>query len=49
MLLDAICRSIQNFVNNFLDQHPKLDCVINNAGVFMPEHKKTPEGFEVST
>ena len=46
-VVDAVCRSIQSFVDTYLDQHPKLDCVINNAGVFMPEHKKTPVGFEV--
>ncbi len=39
--------SIQQFADNFLEQNDKLDCIINNAGVFMPEHKKTPEGFEV--
>lgn len=43
------CRSIQHFADRFLDQNAKLDCIINNAGVFMPEHRKTPEGFEVCT
>ena len=44
--VQSTCRSIQQFADKFLDQNPKLDCIINNAGVFMPEHKKTPEGFE---
>ncbi|DBB07994.1 TPA: hypothetical protein ACH3X3_009368 [Trebouxia sp. C0006] len=41
-------KSIQHFADQFLDQNTKLDCIINNAGVFMPHHKKTPEGFEVT-
>ncbi|KAL3154197.1 hypothetical protein ABBQ32_013708 [Trebouxia sp. C0010 RCD-2024] len=41
-------KSIQHFADRFLDQNAKLDCIINNAGVFMPEHRKTPEGFEVT-
>lgn len=42
------CRSIQKFADGFLADNQKLDCLINNAGVFMPKHKKTPEGFEVT-
>lgn len=41
-------RSIQQFADNFLDQNKKLDCLINNAAVFMPQHRKTPEGFEAT-
>lgn len=42
------CRSIQQFADSFLADNQRLDCLINNAGVFMPQHRKTQEGFEVT-
>ena len=44
----SLCRSIQKFADGFLADNQKLDCLINNAGVFMPQHRKTLEGFEVT-
>ena len=50
MLLDlASLDSVRNFVNNFLLNHDKLDCLVCNAGVWVPMDKrlKTEDGYEI--
>ena len=38
--------SVGAFAAHFLAAHPRLDVLINNAGVMMPPEGKTAEGFE---
>ena len=40
-------RSVQNFAKAFKEKHKKLDVMVNNAGVFLAPHEKTPDGMEV--
>lgn len=50
MLLDlASLESIRNFVKNFLNDHTQLDCLICNAGVWVPMEQglKTADGYEM--
>ena len=39
--------SIDAFVARCNNAYPQIDILINNAGVFIPPHSKTAEGFEV--
>ncbi|MEH7329919.1 short-chain dehydrogenase [Priestia megaterium] len=39
--------SIRHFANQFLQQYSSLDLLINNAGVMVPPHSKTKDGFEL--
>ena len=50
MLIDlASILSIRNFVQEFLANYSKLDCLICNAGVWVPmeKHLKTKDGYEI--
>jgi NAD(P)-dependent dehydrogenase (short-subunit alcohol dehydrogenase family) len=38
--------SVKQFAAHFIATHPKLDILINNAGVMMPPEGKTKDGFE---
>lgn len=40
--------SIDAFAARVRAAYPRVDVLINNAGVFLPPHVKTPEGFEVT-
>lgn len=39
--------SVRQFAENFLQQHQRLDLLINNAGVMYSPQAKTAEGFEL--
>jgi NAD(P)-dependent dehydrogenase (short-subunit alcohol dehydrogenase family) len=43
----ASLASVRQFANNFLQQHQRLDVLINNAGVMIPPASKTAEGYEL--
>ena len=43
----CICRSIKAFSNEIHKRKEPLDVLVNNAGVFLVEHNRTQEGFEV--
>lgn len=48
MLLDlASLKSVQNFAETFKQEYPRLDLLINNAGVMIPPYSKTEDGFEL--
>lgn len=38
--------SVKQFAEIFIKQHPKLDVLINNAGIMIPPAAKTAQGFE---
>ena len=40
--------SVRSFASGFLRAHPKLDVLVNNAGVLPPERTHTDEGFELT-
>ncbi len=42
----ADLNSVKSFSENFLQQHQKLDVLINNAGIMIPPYGKTIDGFE---
>ena len=42
----ASLASVKQFSEQFRISHPKLDVLINNAGVMMPPEGKTKDGFE---
>ena len=39
--------SVRQFAEDFLSKHPKLNILINNAGVMACPHEKTEDGFEL--
>lgn len=48
MLLDlASLKSVKNFANEFKQNFTRLDFLINNAGVMVPPHSLTEDGFEL--
>lgn len=48
MALDlADLASIRNFADTFKNKYPRLDLLINNAGVMIPPYAKTTDGFEL--
>lgn len=42
----ASLESVRQYAAQFITNHPKLDILINNAGVMMPPKGKTQDGFE---
>jgi retinol dehydrogenase-12 len=42
----ASLRSVRAFTDNFLASYPRLDVLINNAGVFCLRREETEDGFE---
>lgn len=40
-------QSVKEFANDFLQNHQKLDLLINNAGVMTPPASQTAEGYEL--
>lgn len=42
----ASLQSVRTFATHFRDTHPKLDVLINNAGILIPPPGHSPEGFE---
>jgi NAD(P)-dependent dehydrogenase (short-subunit alcohol dehydrogenase family) len=40
--------SVRQLARNFLARHDKLDVLINNAGVYMPQRQLTPDGLETT-
>ena len=43
----CVCRSIKAFSDEMHKREEPLDVLVNNAGVFLVEHTRTQEGFEV--
>lgn len=43
----CVCRSIKAFSDEIHKRKEPLDVLVNNAGVFLVEHNRTQEGFEV--
>ena len=39
--------SVREFAAKILEKEPRIDILINNAGVLMPTHSKTADGFEL--
>jgi retinol dehydrogenase-12 len=39
-------RAVHQLAETFKGRYPRLDVLINNAGVFMPKRVLTPDGFE---
>jgi NAD(P)-dependent dehydrogenase (short-subunit alcohol dehydrogenase family) len=49
MALDlASTDSIRSFAAAFLDGHPRLDVLVNNAGLILSERSQTDDGFETT-
>jgi NAD(P)-dependent dehydrogenase (short-subunit alcohol dehydrogenase family) len=40
--------SVREFADRFIDEHPELHALVNNAGVMAPERTRTAEGFELT-
>jgi len=40
-------QSVRDFAKEFNSRHKKLDILINNAGINMPDRRKTKDGFEL--
>lgn len=42
-------KSVKSFAEEVLKDFPQIHCLINNAGVFVPEinNEKTLDGFEI--
>lgn len=48
MLLDlADLEQVATFATAFADAYPRLDLLVNNAGVMMPPQSRTAQGFEL--
>ena len=43
----ASLTSVRQFAARILEEEPRLDILINNAGVIGPQHMKTEDGFEM--
>ncbi|KAK7811886.1 hypothetical protein U0070_001939 [Myodes glareolus] len=43
----ASLRSVRNFCQELLQEEPRLDVLINNAGIFQCPYMKTEDGFEM--
>ncbi|HMB68309.1 MAG TPA: oxidoreductase [bacterium] len=43
----ASLRSVRAAADRIREAHPRLDVLINNAGVMMPPHGRTEDGFEL--
>jgi len=41
-------KAVHQLAETFKGRYPRLDVLINNAGVFMPKRVLTPDGFETS-
>jgi NAD(P)-dependent dehydrogenase (short-subunit alcohol dehydrogenase family) len=41
-------RSIRKAARTFLEKHPVLDCLINNAAVGLPQRQESPDGIELT-
>jgi len=41
-------RSIRAAARTFLEKHSALDCLINNAGVGLPQRQESPDGIELT-
>ena len=49
MALDlASTESIRSFATAFLDTHPRLDVLVNNAGLILSDRSETKDGFETT-
>lgn len=43
----ASLQSVRDFATRILNQEPRIDILINNAGVMVPPYTKTEDGFEL--
>jgi retinol dehydrogenase 12 len=44
----ASLKAVYQLAETFKGRYPRLDVLINNAGIFMPTRKVTEDGFEAS-